>query len=75
MTTYLIPLLAFVALCAFWAVFQLWLAKTDPEAAERGVAYEKSSFPWAASGRAQVLGRGEGLTKWIVGPETNRVLG
>lgn len=36
MTTYLVPLLAFIALCACWAVFQLWLAKTDPEAAERG---------------------------------------
>ena len=36
MTTYLVPLLAFVALCASWALFQLWLAKTDPEAAERG---------------------------------------
>ena len=36
MTTYLIALLAFIGLCAFWAAFQLWLAKTDPEAAERG---------------------------------------
>ena len=36
MTTYLIPLLAFIGLCAFWASFQVWLAKTDPEAAERG---------------------------------------
>lgn len=36
MTTYFIPLLAFIGLCVFWAVFQLWLARTDPEAAERG---------------------------------------
>ena len=35
MTAYLTPLLAFIALCAFWALFQLWLGKTDPEAAER----------------------------------------
>ena len=36
MTTYLIPMLALTGLCAFWAVFQLWLAKIDPEANERG---------------------------------------
>ena len=35
MTTYLVPLLAFIALCGFWAVFQVWLRKTDPETAER----------------------------------------
>ena len=32
-------------------------------------------IPWAASGRAQALGRTEGLTKWIIDPETERVLG
>ena len=32
-------------------------------------------FPWAASGRAQAVGRTEGLTKWIIDPETERVLG
>ena len=32
-------------------------------------------YPWAASGRAQALGRTEGLTKWLVDPETERVLG
>ena len=31
MTTYLFPLLAVVALCAFWAVFQLWLSRHDPD--------------------------------------------
>ncbi len=36
MTTHLVSLLAFIGLCASWAVFQLWLAKADPEAAERG---------------------------------------
>ena len=29
----------------------------------------------AASGRAQALGRTEGMTKWIVDPETERILG
>jgi dihydrolipoamide dehydrogenase len=32
-------------------------------------------FPWAANGRALCLGRGEGLTKIIMHPETKRVLG
>ncbi len=30
---------------------------------------------WAASGRAQALGRTEGFTKWLIDPETHRVLG
>jgi len=32
-------------------------------------------YPWAASGRAQALGRTEGFTKWIIDPKTERVLG
>lgn len=32
MTTYLFPLLAVIALCAFWAIFQVWLSKHDPDA-------------------------------------------
>ncbi len=35
MSTYLIPLLAIIALCAFWGIFQLWLGKVDPDAGER----------------------------------------
>ena len=33
------------------------------------------SYPWAASGRGQAIGRTDGMTKWIVDPETERVLG
>ena len=32
-------------------------------------------FPWAASGRALTLDRTEGLTKLIIDPKTQRVLG
>ena len=32
-------------------------------------------FPWAASGRATTLGRADGVTKLIIDPETERVLG
>jgi hypothetical protein len=37
MTSYLLPLLSIVALCAAWAVFQLWLAKHDPDAKRRSL--------------------------------------
>ncbi len=32
-------------------------------------------FPWAASGRATTLGRNDGVTKLLVEPATERVLG
>jgi len=35
MMTYFFPLLAVIALCAFWAIFQLWLEKHDPDARTR----------------------------------------
>ena len=35
MTQYLVPLLAIALLCGGWGVFHLWLAKQDPELAER----------------------------------------
>ena len=52
-----------------------WAGVTEEQARreERGV--EVTRYPWAASGRAQSLLRTEGLTKVIVDPETDRVLG
>ena len=35
MISYLLPLLAIGGLCAFWALFQLWLSRHDPEAGKR----------------------------------------
>lgn len=52
-----------------------WAGLTESEAKSNGVAYKVSTYPWAASGRAQSLARTEGLTKWLVDPETQRVLG
>jgi dihydrolipoamide dehydrogenase len=52
-----------------------WMGLTETEAKASGVEYEKAIFPWAASGRALALGREEGLSKLIVEPETQRVLG
>ena len=52
-----------------------WVGLTEIEAAERGIAYEKGSFPWSASGRSLGMGRSDGLTKVLFDPATSRVLG
>lgn len=52
-----------------------WAGLTEEEAKRAGRNYEVAVYPWAASGRAQALGRTEGLTKWLVDPDTKRVIG
>lgn len=52
-----------------------WAGLTEQEATQAGKTVVVDSYPWAASGRAQALGRTDGLTKWIVDPESQRVLG
>ena len=52
-----------------------WAGLTEEEAKKSGRIVDVEVYPWAASGRAQALGRTEGLTKWLVDPETHRVLG
>lgn len=52
-----------------------WAGLTEQEARAAGRTVEVSRYPWAASGRAQALGRTEGLTKLVVDPETDTVLG
>ncbi len=52
-----------------------WVGLTEIEAKEKGIAYEKAAFPWAASGRALALGRDEGFTKLLFDKQTGRVLG
>jgi dihydrolipoamide dehydrogenase len=52
-----------------------WMGLTETEAKAQGIAYEKASFPWAASGRALSIGRDEGITKLIVEKESRRILG
>jgi len=58
---------------------------TDPEIAWAGLTAEEAKradrkvtiaqYPWQASGRAISMGITDGLTKWIIDPETDRVLG
>jgi dihydrolipoamide dehydrogenase len=52
-----------------------WTGLTETQASEREIAFEISTFPWVASGRALSMGRPEGMTKVIVEPETHRILG
>jgi dihydrolipoamide dehydrogenase len=52
-----------------------WMGLTETAAKAQGIEYEKSSLPWAASGRALGLGRSEGVTKLLWEPETKRLLG
>ncbi len=52
-----------------------WAGLTEQEATASGRTVEISRYPWVASGRAQALGRTDGLTKLLVDPETDAVLG
>ncbi len=52
-----------------------WCGLTEAEAKERGIKYEVSKFPWSASGRALSFDRTDGMTKMLIDPESDRVLG
>ncbi len=52
-----------------------WAGLTETEAKRQNRKIEIAVFPWGASGRAQSVGRPDGLTKWILDPESKRVIG
>src|SRR5258708_3819899 len=52
-----------------------WAGLTETQAKEQGREITIAKFPWAASGRAITLDRPEGLTKLLIDPKTERVLG
>jgi dihydrolipoamide dehydrogenase len=52
-----------------------WCGLTEDEARKQRRAVRVSRFPWSASGRAVTIGAAKGLTKMILDPETERVLG
>jgi dihydrolipoamide dehydrogenase len=52
-----------------------WCGLTEAEAKAQGIKHEVAKFPWSASGRALSFDRTDGLTKMIIDPESDRVLG
>jgi dihydrolipoamide dehydrogenase len=52
-----------------------WAGLTEAEAKAKNIQVEIAKFPWAASGRALSFDRTDGLTKLIIEPETERILG
>jgi dihydrolipoamide dehydrogenase len=52
-----------------------WCGLQEPDAKAQGRDVKVVKFSWGASGRATTLGRNEGLTKLILDPQTDRVLG
>jgi len=52
-----------------------WCGLTEAEAKKNGVQVQVARFPWAASGRAVSIDRTDGLTKLIIEPESERILG
>jgi dihydrolipoamide dehydrogenase len=52
-----------------------WAGLTEAEAEQQGLKVEVAKFPWPASGRAIAIDRVDGLTKLVIDPETERILG
>jgi len=52
-----------------------WAGLTEAEAEKQGLSVEVARFPWGASGRAIAIDRVDGMTKLIIDPKTERVLG
>jgi dihydrolipoamide dehydrogenase len=52
-----------------------WAGLTEAQAAKENRKVVVAKFPWGASGRAITLDRTDGLTKLILDPESERLLG
>jgi dihydrolipoamide dehydrogenase len=52
-----------------------WCGLTETQAQKENREVKVAKFPWAASGRAITLDRPEGMTKVLIDPQTERVLG
>jgi len=52
-----------------------WCGLTEDEAKKTNRAVTVARFPWGASGRAITLDRPDGVTKLLIDPQTERVLG
>jgi len=52
-----------------------WCGLTETQAEKENREIRVAKFPWGASGRAVTLDRPEGMTKLVIDPQTERVLG
>ena len=52
-----------------------WAGLTETDAQKIGRKVEIAKFPWAALGRAVAIDRPDGLTKLVIDPDTERILG
>ena len=52
-----------------------WAGLTEADAEKQGIKVEVAKFPWPASGRAIAIDRVDGMTKLLIDPATERILG
>jgi dihydrolipoamide dehydrogenase len=52
-----------------------WCGLTETQAQKDNREFKVAKFPWGASGRALTMDRTEGMTKLLIDPQTERVLG
>ncbi|MFY9977384.1 MAG: dihydrolipoyl dehydrogenase [Candidatus Sulfotelmatobacter sp.] len=52
-----------------------WAGLTETQAEKENREIKVAKFPWGASGRAVTLDRPDGMTKLLIDPQTERVLG
>lgn len=66
---------AFIPAVVFTDPEVAWVGLTETEAKAKGIEVKVAKFPWAASGRALTYDRTDGLTKLIIEPGTDKLLG
>jgi dihydrolipoamide dehydrogenase len=52
-----------------------WVGLSEQDAKTQGIPVEVVRYPWAASGKAIAIGRTDGLTKLLIDPDSERILG
>jgi dihydrolipoamide dehydrogenase len=52
-----------------------WAGLSETQAEKEGRKVDVAKFPWGASGRAISIDRVDGMTKLVIDPETERILG
>ncbi len=52
-----------------------WCGLTETEAREKKIKVKTAKLPWRGNGRTLTLGRDDGVTKLIIDPDSDRVLG